>query len=162
MDNNSICFDCLGFNVAFKHLRSYTLTNLLPHRNVMSPHRNAMSQTQGMTPHPVTDYRHMINLPLRYPLMWNVTLEYTTIHFNVMGQTRSGNTSPTFQTPANAQLNDASMVEVNETLGRKYTVYPSPEPGTCGVRIYYAIRSPTAVSQLFELNCVKYTLWTAP
>ena len=67
------------FNVAFKHLghimtvpacSSGTLTNVLPHRN-------AMPQTQDTTPHPVTVYRHRANLSLSYPLMWNVTLEYT-------------------------------------------------------------------------------------
>ena len=51
------------------------------------------------------------------------------------------------QTPANAQLYDAGMMVVSQKLGRKYTVYPpSLEPGTCGVRIKYAIRSPTAAS----------------
>ena len=58
---------CLfGFNIAFTHLRSYstvptcssgTLTNVLPHRN-------AMPQTQDMTPHPVTVYRHRADLSL--------------------------------------------------------------------------------------------------
>ena len=75
-------FVCLfvGVNVAFKHLRSYrdsgTLTNMLPHRN-------AMPQTQDMTPHPVTLYRHRADLSLCYALMWTVTLEYTATHFNV-------------------------------------------------------------------------------
>ena len=44
-----------------------TLTNVLPHMNVML-------QTQDMTPNPVTVYRHTADL-LSYPLMWNVTLE---------------------------------------------------------------------------------------
>ena len=57
-----------------------------------------MPQTQDMTPHPVTVYRHRPDLPLCYPLMWNITLEYTTTHFNVLGQTRSGNPSPTLHT----------------------------------------------------------------
>ena len=47
-----------------------------------------------MTPHPVTVYRHGANLLLCYPL----TLEYTTTHFNILGQTRLGNHSPTFHT----------------------------------------------------------------
>ena len=68
-----------------------TLTNVLPHRN-------AMPQTQDTTPHPVTVYRHGADLSLSYPLMRNVTLEYTTTHFNVYGQTRSGNPCPTFHT----------------------------------------------------------------
>ena len=67
---------------------SGTLTNVLPHRNVMP-------QTQNMTPHPVIVYRHA---GPTCPLKWNVTLEYTTTHFNVLGQTRSGNPSLTFHT----------------------------------------------------------------
>ena len=70
---------------------SDTLTNVLPHRN-------AMPQTQDTTPHPVTVYRHGANLSLCYPSMWNVTLEYTATHFNVLGETRPGNPSPTFHT----------------------------------------------------------------
>ena len=70
---------------------SGTLTNVLPHRN-------AMPQTQDTTPHPVTVYRHGADLSLCYPSMWNVTLEYTSTHFNVLGETRPGNPSPTFHT----------------------------------------------------------------
>ena len=70
---------------------SNTLTNVLPHRNVMP-------QTQYMTPHPVIVYRHGADLSLCYPLMWNVTLEYTATHFNVLGETRPGYPSPTFHT----------------------------------------------------------------
>ena len=70
---------------------SGTLTNVLPHRN-------AMPQTQDMTTQPVTVYRHGADLSLCYPLMWNVTLEYTITHFNVLGETRPENPSPTFHT----------------------------------------------------------------
>ena len=70
---------------------SSTLTNVLPHRNAM-PH------TQDMTPHPVTVYRHGADLSLCFPLMWNVILEYTTTHFNVLGQTGPENPSQTFHT----------------------------------------------------------------
>ena len=76
-------FDCLGLT-SLLNTRSHfttvpaccrgTLTNVLPHRN-------AMPQTQDMTPHPVTVYRHRTDLSLSYPLMWNVTLVYTTTHF---------------------------------------------------------------------------------
>ena len=52
---------------------SGTLTNVLPHRN-------AIPQTQDMTLHPVTVYRHEADQSLCYSLMWNVTLEYTTTH----------------------------------------------------------------------------------
>ena len=68
---------------------SDTLTKVLPHRN-------AMLQTQDMTPHPVTVYRHGADLSLCYPLMCNVKLEYTATHFNVLGETQPGNPSPTF------------------------------------------------------------------
>ena len=70
---------------------SGTLTNV-------PPHRNAMPQTQDTTPHPVTVFRHGADLSLCYPLMWNVTLEYTATHFNVLGETQPGNPSPTFHT----------------------------------------------------------------
>ena len=54
--------------------------------------------------------------------MWNVTLEYTATHFNVLGQTRPGNPSPTFHThwSVNAQLYDTDMVLVSGKHGRKY------------------------------------------
>ena len=92
---------CLfGFNVALKYwghimtvpaCSSGTLTNVLPHSI-------AMLQTQDMTSHPVTVYRHGANLSLCYPLMWNVTLECTTTQLNVLGKIRPGNPSPTFYT----------------------------------------------------------------
>ena len=77
---------CLGLTSLFNvwgHIAmviacsSGTLTNMLPHRN-------AMPQTQDMTPHPVSVYRHRTDLSLYmcYPLMWNVALEDTTIHFD--------------------------------------------------------------------------------
>ena len=95
---------------------SGTLTNVLPHRN-------AMPQTQDTTPHPVTVYRHGADLSLCYPLMWNVTLEYTATHFNALGETRPGNPSPTFHTPANAQL-DAVMV-VNSRKNQIFDLFIS-------------------------------------
>ena len=108
--------------------RSGTLTNVLQHRN-------AMPKTQNMTPRPVTVYRHRANMCLCYPLMWNVTLEYATTHFNVVGQTRPGNPSPTFHThiPANAQLYDAVTVVVRHELGRKYRTnrFLNPGPVVC-------------------------------
>ena len=70
---------------------SGTLTNVLPHTYVMP-------QTQDMTPHPVTVYRHGAYLSLCYPFMWNVPLEYTAMHFNALGETRPGNPSLTFHT----------------------------------------------------------------
>ena len=73
------------------YCRGGSLTNVMPHRNAM-PH------TQEMTPHHATVYRHRADLSLCYPLMWNVIMEYTTIHFNVFGKTRPGNHSPTSHT----------------------------------------------------------------
>ena len=99
---------------------SGTLTNGLPHRNVQ--------QTQDTTPHPVTVYRHGADLSLYHPLMWKVTLEYTATHFNVLGKIRSGNPSPNFHTPANAQLY-TGMVVVSRKLGRKYRTNRVLNPG---------------------------------
>ena len=88
------------------------------------PHRNVMPQTQDMTSQPIRVYRHGADLSLCYPLIWNVTLEYTTTHFNFLGETRPGNPSPTFHinTPATAQFYDAVMVVVSQKLGRKFIV----------------------------------------
>ena len=92
IDQYFVCL--LGFNVAFKYLiiatrstcSSYTLTNVLPHRN-------GMPQTHDMTSHPVTVYRHGADLSLCYQLMLNVKPEYKATHFNVFGKTRPGNPS---------------------------------------------------------------------
>ena len=93
-------FVCLGLTLLWNiwgHITtvpacsSGTLTNVLPHRN-------AMPQTQVTTPHSVAVYRHGADLSLCYPFMWNVTLEYAATHFNVLGETRPGNSSPTFHT----------------------------------------------------------------
>ena len=58
---------------------------------------------------PQTQYTDT-DLSLYYPLVWNVTLEYTVTHFNVLGKTRPGNPSP------NAQVCDAVMVVVSRKL----------------------------------------------
>ena len=119
---------------------SDTLTNVLPHRNVIP-------QTQYMTPHPVTVYRHGTDLSIFYQLMWNVTLECTTTHFNVSGQTRSLNPSPTFHTQRGT-LNFMMLLlwlSVGSSV-ESVTYPPGYEPGTFGVRIHYAISSPTAAS----------------
>ena len=55
---------------------------------------------------------------------WNVTLEYTTTHFNVLGTTRLGNPSPIFHTHQRT-LNFMMLLwcmVVSQKLGRKYTV----------------------------------------
>ena len=127
-----VCCLFFGFNrnVAITSCSIGTLTtNVMPHRNVM-PH------TQDMTPHLVTVYRHRADLSLCYPLMWNVTLEYTATHFNVLGQTLTGKSFLGFfldlpQTLVNAQLYDAVMV-VNqseawyEVYRTHWTLTPGP------------------------------------
>ena len=80
-----------GHNATVPACSNGTLTNVLPHRN-------AMPQTQDTAPQPVTVYRHGADLSFCYHLMWNTTLGCTTTHFNVLGQTRSGNPSPPFHT----------------------------------------------------------------
>ena len=89
---------------------SGTLTNVLPHRNVDTD-----------TGHDTPPHHSWANLSLCYPLMWNVTQEYTTTHFNVFGKTRSENPSLTTHT-ANAQLYDAVVVVVSQKLDRKCTM----------------------------------------
>ena len=119
---------------------SDTLTNVLPHRNTLP-------QTQDMTPHPVTVYRYRANWSLCYPLMWNITLEYTATHFNVLGKIRSGNPSPTFHT--HQQTLNFMMLKWWLSVRSSVESVPYPpglEPGTCDVRIHYAIHSPTAAS----------------
>ena len=69
-----------------------------------------------------TVYRHRANQSLCFPWMWNARLEYTITHFNILGQTGSGNPSTTFHTPANAQLYDAGTVIDSLKLSRKCTV----------------------------------------
>ena len=93
-------FVCLGLTSLWNiwgHITTVPACSSGALTNVLT-HRNAMPQTQDTTPHPVTVYRHVANLSLCYPSMWNVTLEYTATHFNVLGETRPGNPSPTFHT----------------------------------------------------------------
>ena len=68
-----------------------------------------------------SQYRGRADL-LCYPLMWNVTLEYTATKSNVLGKTQPRNPSPILHThtPANAQLYDTVMVVASGNLGRKY------------------------------------------
>ena len=94
-----------------------------------------MPQTQGTTPHPVTVYRHM-TMSLCHPLMWNATLEYTTTHFNVLGQavTRPRNPPSTFHTHQRTLnfivfMYDVVMVVLSHKLGRKCIVPNVMNPG---------------------------------
>ena len=91
-------FVCLGLTSLLNNWGHITTVPACSSGTNVLPHRNAMPQTQDMTSHPVTVSRHGADLSLCYPLMWNVTLEYTATHFNVLGETRPGNHSPTFHT----------------------------------------------------------------
>ena len=66
---------------------SGTLTNVLQYRN-------AMPETQDMSPHTVTAYRHRTDLSLYYPLMWNVTLELRNYPFKCIGSDPSSYPQP--------------------------------------------------------------------
>ena len=77
-------------------------------------------QTQDTIPHPVTVYRHRADLSLCYPLMWNVTLEYTSTHFNILGQTLSGNPSATFH--SHQRKLTLMMLVVSKRLSKKSTI----------------------------------------
>ena len=113
-----------------------TLTNVLQRGN-------AMSQTQDITTHPVTVYRHRVNQSLCYPLMWNMH----SYPFYCLGSDPTGRSFADLQhTHANAQLYDTDMVVVCRKLRSKVPYQPSLEPGTCGVRIHITIRSPTVAS----------------
>ena len=93
---------------------SVTLTNVLPHRN-------AIPQTQDIAPHLVTVYRLRDDLSLCYPLMCNITLEYTTTQCLTSDPTgKSFHDLP--HTPVNAQPYDAVMVLVSQKLGIKCIV----------------------------------------
>ena len=122
---------CLALNCGTS---SGTLTNVLPHRN-------AMPQTQDMTPHLVTVYRHGTDLSLCYPLMWNVTLEYT--HFNVLGETRPGNPSPTFHTHQGT-LNLILLWWLTVGSSVESTILNGSWTRDLWCGIHYAIRSSTA------------------
>ena len=122
-------FVCLGLRSLLNiwgHVQTVpacsTLTNVLPHRNAL-PH------TQNMLPHPVTVYRHRADLLLCYPLMWNVTLEFTATHFKVLGKTRPGNPFPTFHTYHRSLNLYTDMVVVSRKLGRKYFTNRVLNPG---------------------------------
>ena len=96
---------------------SGTLTNVLPHRN-------AMPQTQNMTSHPVKVYKHGADLSLCYPLIWNVTLEYTATHWEILPRP-SKNTSER----STLWYYGGSQSEARY----KVPYQPGLEPGTCDI-----------------------------
>ena len=99
---------------------------------------------------PVSGYKHRADLSLCFPLMWNITLEYTTTHFNVLGQTRSWNPSSTFHTHQRT-LNFMMLIwwlSVRSS-GESVPYPPGLEPRTCGVWIHYAIHSQLLLKLFF-------------
>ena len=87
-------FVCLfGFRVAFKHLLVAMVLWPMCCRTEMPCRRHRIWHP---TSSQYTDTR--ADLSLCYPLMWTDTLEYTATHFNILGETRRGNPSPTFHT----------------------------------------------------------------
>ena len=131
---------------------SGTLTNVLPHRNVMP-------QTQDMTPHPITIYKHRVDLSLCYPWMWNVTQEYTTTHFNVLGKTKSGNPSPTFYT--HQQTLNSMMVLVSQRLGRQCTVLAVSWTWDLAPDLW-RILTPHSTLHVFDWGNPEYGMWILP
>ena len=94
-DTTSFCVLFGGVEVALTSSTASACSSVI--LTSVLPYSNAMSQTQDMRPHAVTVYRDGADLSC-YSLMRNVTLEYTTAHFKVTGQTRPGYPSPTFHT----------------------------------------------------------------
>ena len=78
-----------------------------------------MSQKKDVTPNPVTVYSNMADLELCYPLMWNVTLEYTATHFNTWVRPDQEFFPDLPHTPVNTQLFDADMLAVRQKLSKK-------------------------------------------
>ena len=113
------CF-CFWSNVVFKHLKSYrdggTLTMCCQTGMQCRRHR--------------TVYRHWADLLLCLPLMWKVTHENTTTYFNVLGQNRSRDPSPTFHTHQRT-LNFLMLIWWWSVRSSVESV-PS-KPGTCSV-----------------------------
>ena len=80
------------------------------------PQRNGMPQTQDMTPHPVTVYRHRADLS-------NDVERHIGIHnysFQCVGSEILP--IPSTRTPANDHLDGADMMVVIQKLSREYTV----------------------------------------
>ena len=76
-------------------------------------------------------------------------MEYTATHCYVLGQTRSGNPSTLVYTSERSTL---------RCCGSQPEARFSLELGTCGLRNYYAIRSPTAASYLLKQDYINNKL----
>ena len=62
---------------------------------------------------------------------------------------------PSTHTPAGTQLYDAFMVVVRSSV-ESVPYQPCLEPGTCGVRIIYAIHSPILVGDYSKCQIFRY------
>ena len=96
---------------------------------------------QGHDIQPVTVHKQGTNLSFCYTL--NVTLEY-----DVLGLTWPRNPFPTFHTRSKHSMLLNIVVAFSSSFSVRSSVDSVPylqvlEPGTCGVRMHYAIRSPT-------------------
>ena len=111
---------------------SDTLTNVLPQRN-------AMPQTQDTTLHTVTVYRHGADLSLCYPLMWNVTLEYTATHFPHISE----------------RSTDSGVEVVSRKLGRKYRTNLVLNPGPVVCESITPSAGPQLLPPSFSRWCVQ-------
>ena len=97
-----------------------------------TPPRHSI-QTQDTTPQPVTVYRHRADLSLCYPMMWNVTLGYTTtIWMSWVKPDRESPISRTHQWTLNFMM--LLWWVASQKLGRKCTV-PS---GSCNRDLWCA------------------------
>ena len=67
------------------------------------------------------------------------------LSFNVLGQTRSGNPSPTFHTQQRT-FNFMMLLCYGCIPSGVYRTCRVLELGTCAVRVHYAIHSPTAAT----------------
>ena len=114
--------------------------------------------------HPsVTVYRHKTGLSLCYPLIWNVKLEYTASHFNVLGETRSGNSSLTFHIHQQT-LNFMMLLwwlSVRSSV-ESIPYAPSLEPVVCAsinyLLTYYPLKAHHKISIRFYIPQTHYVI----
>ena len=88
-------------------------------------------------------------MPSSFDKSDDVTLKYTTTHFNVWSDpTKNFFPNLSHTHTGNAQLYGAVVVEFSEKLGRNILYPPSYELWICGVRIHYTNCSTTAASSI--------------
>ena len=99
--NNNCNFSLLGINVDFKHLRSYRDGGFLYQWSF--DHCAATQECYAADTGHDAPPRHSIQTRVRTVVVISINVErYTGMHnyrgFNFLGQIRSGNPSPTYQT----------------------------------------------------------------